>query len=253
MGPLRCLRIGCRLLPILACVPCFSADVCAPADIHGAYGFQLAGTTTISGKETPIATVGRLVFDGAGSISGTSSVNFNGLFLGNPTTGSYEAKDDCSITFSLQDTSGAFQHFNGSSASGGDRAEIRQSDPRTHVRGSMVRLPDSCTSSSFQGEYHFTITGRATPLASEGSKGSGDAKALAQADGYGNLLVTRGDAKTSGTYTVDSDCFVQLSFGLADGDSNTSIQLRGVLADGGKELLAVETDPEQVGSARFSR
>ncbi len=241
------------LLSSVACFRCFGADFCVPADIHGPYGFQLTGTTMISGTATPIAAVGRLVFDGTAGLSGVSSVNFNGLFLGNPTTGSYTINTDCALTLSLQDTSGAFQHFSGKSAPGGDRIDIQQTDPGTHERGLMVRSTDSCKSTGFQGQYDFTMSGRATPLASEGSKGSGSARASVQADGAGNLVVLRGSAKTTGTYTVDSDCFVQLDFGLADGDSASSIKMRGILVNGNKEMLAIESDPEQVGSARFSQ
>jgi hypothetical protein len=242
------------LLLAVACFPASAADICAPADIHGPYGFQLAGTTTISGSETPIASVGRLVFDGASTItSGVSSVNFNGLFLGNPITGNYETKADCTMTLNLQDTSGAFQHFTGKAAPGGDRVEIQQSDPGTGERGLMVRSADGCDATGFHGQYNFTMSGRQTPLASEGSKGSGSARALVQADGNGNLVLLRGNTKTSGTYTVDSECVVQLDFGLGDGDSSTSVKLRGILVNGGKEMLAIETDPEQVASARFSQ
>ena len=231
----------------------FGADICAPTDIHGPYGFQLAGTTTISGSETPIAAVGRLVFDGKSSISGVSSVNFNGLFLGNPTTGTYEIQTDCTITLNLQDTSGAFQHFSGKAAPGGNRVVIQQSDPGTGERGLMVRSADGCNAAGFRGQYSFSVSASATPLATEGSKGSGSAKALVLADGNGNLTVTHGNAKTSGTYTVDSDCFVQLDFGLADGDSSSLMKLRGMLVNGGKEMLAIETDPGQVAAVRFSQ
>lgn len=245
-----------RLAPVLLALVsfrAFGADICSPTDIHGPYGFQLAGTTTISGAETPIASVGRLVFDGVASIGGVSSVNFNGLFLGNPVTGNYEIKTDCTITLNLQDTSGAFQHFSGKAAPGGNRVEIQQSDPGTGERGLMVRSADGCNATGFRGQYNFTMSGSATPLASEGSKGSGSAKALVQADGNGNLMVLRGNAKTSGTYTVDTDCFVQVDFGLAEGVSSTSIKLRGVLVNGGKEMLAIETDPGQVAAVRFSQ
>src|ERR1017187_5527645 len=231
----------------------FGADICAPTDIHGPYGFELTGTTTISGTETPIAALGRLVFDGKSGISGVSSVNFNGLFLGNPVTGNYAFQMDCTITLNLQDTSGAFQHFSGKAAPGGNRVEIRQSDPGAGERGLMVRSADGCSAAGFRGQYNFSISASATPLATEGSKGSGSAKALVLADGNGNLTVTHGNAKTSGTYTVDSDCFVQLDFGLADGDSSTLMKLRGMLVNGGKEMLAIETDPGQVAAVRFSQ
>jgi hypothetical protein len=241
------------MLLALGCFRCFGADVCALTDIHGPYGFQLTGTTTISGTETPIAVVGRLVFDDSGGVSGVSSVNFNGLFLGNPTTGSYQFQTDCSMTFSLQDTSGGYQHFSGNAAAGGDRVDIRQSDPGTHERGAMIRSADGCGAGSFRGKYNFTMSGHATPFASEGSQGSGSVRASVEADGAGNLVVVRGSARTSGTYTVDSDCVVQLDFGLADGDNATSIKMRGILVNGGKAMLAIEVDPEQVGSARFSQ
>ncbi|HEV3198180.1 MAG TPA: hypothetical protein VGZ73_09740 [Bryobacteraceae bacterium] len=241
------------ILLALASFQAFAADICAPTDIYGPYGLQLAGTTTITGKETPIASIGRLSFDGEGGVSGVSSVNFNGLFLGNPTTGSYEFNTDCTLTFRLQDTSGAFQHFSGKAAPGGHRVEIRQTDPGTGERGLMVRSADSCSAADFRGQYNFTMTGSATPLAGEGTKGSVSAKALVVADANGNLTVTHGNSKTSGTYTVESDCLVQLEFGLADGDSVNLLKLRGTLVNGGKEVLAVQTDPEQVAAARFSQ
>src|SRR5579885_2848560 len=148
----------------------YGADACNPADIHGPYGFQLTGTTTIGGKEAPIAVVGRLTFTSdEGAVSGVTSVNFNGYFLGNPTTGKYEAKDDCTVTFSLQDTSGGFQHFSGHAETGGDRMEIVQSDPGTHERGLMLRSPDSCKTSAFQGQFHFSMLGHSTPFETDGN------------------------------------------------------------------------------------
>jgi hypothetical protein len=90
-----------------------AADVCNPADLVGSYAFQLTGLTNISGTPKPTVSLGRLTFDGRGNLSGTASATFTGLLLGNPMTGSYEAKSDCSITWKLQDTSGAFQNFSG--------------------------------------------------------------------------------------------------------------------------------------------
>ena len=90
-----------------------SGQVCGANDLSGGYGFQLAGTTTISGAPTPMAAIGRLAFETEGRISGTSSVNFNGLFLGNPVTGTYTFQTNCAIAFELQDDSGAWQHFQG--------------------------------------------------------------------------------------------------------------------------------------------
>ena len=225
---------------LVLCCAAYADDLCNPGDILGPYGFQLAGVSTISGAETPVASVGRLVFDGKGKVEGYSSVNFNGLFLGNPVSGSYEIKVDCTLTWSLQDDSGAFQHFTGKASPGGAHVDFHQVDPRTTSSGVMEKVADGCNAAAFRGRFDLSITGGLV------------AHALAQADGNGGIVVTRGDSTTSGTYTVDSDCFVELAFGLAQGDSSELVKLRGVLVDGGKEVMAVQTDPEHVSAARFT-
>src|SRR5512132_290367 len=103
-------------LLLLVLVPGFAAqaaDVCNPADLVGPYAFQLTGSTDISGTPKPTASLGRISFDGHGSLTGTASAAFRGLLLGNPVTGSYEVKSDCSVIWKLQDDSGGFQHFRG--------------------------------------------------------------------------------------------------------------------------------------------
>ena len=101
-------------VPPASLLPAFTAqaaDVCNPADLVGPYAFQLTGLTNISGTPKPTVSLGRLTFDGRGNLSGTASATFTGLLLGNPVTGSYEAKSDCSITWKLQDTSGGLPEF----------------------------------------------------------------------------------------------------------------------------------------------
>src|SRR5882724_3045809 len=86
--------------------PTHAADVCAARDLQGPYAFQLSGISTISGSPAPVAGLARLEFDGKSEVSGYSSVNFNGLLLGNPVTGTYEVSSDCKLAWSLQDDSG---------------------------------------------------------------------------------------------------------------------------------------------------
>jgi hypothetical protein len=75
-----------------------AGNVCNPTKLVGPYAFQLSGTTAISGTPKPTASLGRITFDASGSLSGTASATFRGLLLGNPVTGTYEAKSDCSVT-----------------------------------------------------------------------------------------------------------------------------------------------------------
>lgn len=84
-------------LLVIPATSVWGADACNPAKLYGPYAFQLAGETSISGTPQPTVALGRVVFGDEGKISGTSSVKFAGLLLGNPLTGSYDAHRDCSV------------------------------------------------------------------------------------------------------------------------------------------------------------
>lgn len=229
-----------------------AAEICSQNDIQGAWGFQLAGSASISGSPTPTASIGRLAFESDGSISGYSSVNFNGFFLGNPVTGDYELRADCSLTWRLQDDSGGWQRFSGKVSRSG-KVEFRQSDPGTGGIGLMKKTPGTCGAGDFHGAYAFTMTGMSTPFAGEAPKVLG-AVALADADGNGNLSLLNPKGKTGGSYTVDSDCFMlfELTLPSPEGSAGNTVKLRGVLVDGGKEALAIQTDPKDVSAVKFT-
>jgi len=237
----------------LVCVAGHAAEVCDPNAVAGRWGFQLAGRALFTGNPVPVVSVGRLEFGSDGKASGVTSVNFNGYYLGNPVTGTYEARADCTVTWALQDDSGAWQHFAGKAATDGTRVEFQQSDPGAAIRGVMQKVPAECGAEGVRGVYRFTISGKGTPFG-EGSAGASvSATAAAAADGAGNLTLEWGRTETSGTYTIGSDCFAELELGIpaADGVSSELIALRGILVDGGKEVLAIQKDPGRVAAARL--
>lgn len=203
--------------------------------------------TTISGSAVPIASVGRLVFAAEGKLSGYSSVNFKGLFLGNPVTGTYEFRPDCAIAFSLQDDSGGWQHFAGTVTPGGGRVSFHQADPGTGGRGVMVKTFDACQDGNFRGRFDFALAGAATPFAPEGARKTVSEKGVLDADGNGNLVLTQESTPSGGTYELQSDCFVMLNLA-----TETPVQLRGILVNAGKEVLAIQTDPAQTGTAKLT-
>src|SRR3954467_358547 len=102
------MRLNCLLAMTFLLAHPVQAAVCNPAALAGPYAFQLSGSTDISGKPQPTSSLGRLVFDGKGNVTGTSSAMLAGFLQGNPVTGAYEAKEDCSLTWKLQDDSGAY-------------------------------------------------------------------------------------------------------------------------------------------------
>jgi len=242
----RIIWIAVALVPALP-----AADICSPTELQGPYAMHLSGTTTITGSPTQVVGVARVVLSGDGVLSGYSSVSFNGLLLGNPVSGTYEVKQDCSLAFSLQDDSGAFQHFGGTVKPGGDRAEFRQTDPGTKETGIIRRTFDACQVVDFQGEYSVSLSGVSVPMENAGPTTPVSSAGRIQADGAGKFTVKdtldRADSTTPlatvGTYEIDSDCTIRLEL--------TPIKLRGFLVLNGKEILAIQTDAGETVAARF--
>jgi hypothetical protein len=226
-----------------------SAQVCDPRNLHGVYGFQLSGTTTISRSPRPVASLGILNFDGEGGVSGTASVNFAGFLLGNPVTGTYRANADCSVTWSLQDDSGAFQHFAGTLTPDLSRATFRQTDPGGAANGTLVKTPAACSTAALQGRYRFAISGSTVPMEAGEQSHAVSASGMLTVDAAGNLGIVRGaNTVPAGTVEAGSDCVVQITLALGDG---VELALRGVLVTTG-DILAIETDPGTAVHAKFT-
>jgi hypothetical protein len=234
---------GLFLLVLVPGLTAQAADVCNPADLLGPYAFQLTGSTDISGTPKPTASLGRIAFDGRGGLSGTASATFRGLLLGNPVTGSYEAKSDCSVIWKLQDDSGGFQNFSGTLSGDGTSVQFKQTDPGGAQRGIMQKMSDACSAADLQKKYYFTVSGSTTPMQ------PGDAPRVVSA--RGTL-----DVAENGSFRVESDCAVRFGLTLPAQDGNaaelSTMAMRGFLVSGGREILAFQTDPGAMVAARFT-
>ena len=171
------------------------------------------------------------------------SATFAGLLLGNPVTGSYEAKSDCSVIWKLQDDSGAFQNFSGTFSADGTRVQFKQTDPGGAQHGIMQKTSDNCSAADLRKKYHFTVSGSTTPML------PGDVSRTVSAKG---ML----DTAENGSFQVDSDCAVRFQWTLPAQDGQVPeplpMNMRGFLVNGGKEILAFQTDPGAMVAARFS-
>jgi hypothetical protein len=211
-------------------------NVCNPATLAGPYAFQLSGSTTISGSSKPMATLGRLTFDGSGNITGTASAAFSGVLLGNPVTGTYQAKPDCSIAWKLQDDSGAFQNFKGTLSADGARIQFRQTGVGPGQEGVMQKTADSCSAADLRKSYRFALSGSTTPMQ------TGEVAHAVSAHGTLNV-------EENGSFQVDTDCTVHFTLTLPPEAS--LMTMRGFLVNGGKEILAFQTDPGAMVAARL--
>jgi hypothetical protein len=258
-----------RLVPLAACMPLAHAAVCNPAAFQGTYGFQLYGATTISGNSQPAVVVGRLVFDqsstvvgvsSSGMVSGISSVKFTGLLLGNPVTGTYEAKVDCSLSWSLQDDSGNSQHFQGTMNADGTRIAFRQSDPGGIPNGTMIRTAKSCTAGDFEGRFALSFSGDRIDVDTNRKIGSISQGGLIEVDGQGGLSYAANPSapfQSAGTYEMEDDCIIQFGLDLpADSGNTAHWQFRAVLVGGNgigpPAVYGIESDPGTVATVRLT-
>jgi hypothetical protein len=228
-----------------------SAPVCDPKTIEGVWGFQLSGSTTISGAPKPVASVGRLVLDSSGGVTGYASVNFAGYLLGNPVTGTYEARSDCSMVWSLQDDSGSLQNFAGTISLDNSRVTFRQTDQGGAGRGTLMKSAPSCSAATLPKSYRFTVSGTTTPME------PGQTEHRVSADGTIDLgagdklaMTMRGTPPQPGKFTVDTECFVQFELPIP-GDT-FPVKIRGMIVNGGLEILGLETDAGTTVTAHFT-
>jgi hypothetical protein len=213
---------------------------------------MLSGTTTISGESKPVVGVARLVFDSSGKVTGTSSINFGGLLLGNPVTGDFTLKSDCSLGWNLQDTSGNLQNFAGKLSLDGRHVEFGQTDPGTPQRGVMVRAAESCPSSDFRGRYRVRINGTTMDMETGETTGELSISGALEADGNTGIRFApdRGSPSIDeASYEMEGDCLVRLKLTKSDQTMN----FRAVVANEGKELLGIQTDPGTTVTLRVNR
>jgi hypothetical protein len=104
----------------------------------------------------------------------------------------------------------------------------------------MRKSPDSCTAADLQPRYTYTVSGDVIPMQADGPSRSVSAK---------GILLTAENASLQ----VDADCTVRFDLLLRapEGDLST-MKMRGYLVNGGKEILAIQTDPGAMVSGRFS-
>ena len=231
------------------------AAVCDPRAIPGAYGFSLTGTTTIGGPARPVAVVGRVVVDDSGNLSGISSASFTGLVFGNRVTGKVLPQTDCSVTLTMQDDSGNFQHFAGTINAGSGRVAFRQTDPGGAQNGILLRTTNGCSASSLAGTFKVKASGRTVDPTTGVDSGHVLGRGVLIADGVRNLSFDSGPdepALGAGNYEVADDCFVTLVLELPAAEHKTAtMHFRAIIVDNGREVLGIQTDPGTVVALRL--
>ena len=147
------------------------------------------------------------------------------------------------MIWKLRDDSGGFQSFSGTLSSDGTSVPFKQTDPGSAQHGIMKKIPGACSTADLPQKYSYTVSGSTTPMVPGQVPHTVSAK--------GTLDIAR-----NGSFQVESDCSV--TFGLTlppqDGqvDQPPPMNMRGFMVNGGKEILAFQTDPGTMVSARLT-
>ena len=82
---------------------------CDERTIAGNYGYKFTGTFFVSPTTSlPLTSVGRMIFDGTGNVSGTDFGSFGGSFGTYTATGTYTVEADCTGTLNVTLNPGGF-------------------------------------------------------------------------------------------------------------------------------------------------
>jgi hypothetical protein len=225
---------------------------CSTDSLSGTYGFVHDGTDSTGTPAT--AAVSQITFDSStGTFTVETTASHEGMVVTSSTTGTYTVAPDCTGTgvpagaspFSFVVTSTGFVALHLLS----EGFAVKQG-------------PSTCTNAGVQGSFGFEATGIFLAGPATGAVAFiGELKLIVNPAGEGGIIghlassedgtyLTFPDEPVTGSYTVDTDC-----------RGRVTIQPKGfpemhfsfVVVDGGKEMLAVETDANTVVSGALQR
>jgi hypothetical protein len=236
---------------------------CTNETLRGEFGFVAHGTTLPALGLPPLLTgafvsSGPATFDGSGHFTLTATSSFQGVIQGPSTvTGTYAVNSDCSYT--SQASNGVT--FRAVIVDGGREIFILQTTPGVVITGIAKKRgaerdrtgdddsgdrPRACSAAHFAGAYGFLADGSAGaptlpntpfgPLAGVGVinvKPDGTFTAVAQRSVGG--VLDPAPLPLTGSYSLSSDCSVQLTFDVGFHFDGTIIS--------NSETVFVETDP----------
>jgi len=256
------------LTAVMAAVPSAHAITgCSNSWLNGNFGMQFSGTAApavapgVGGipvpprmaasaqaaqaaggsGNAPTAGIARLYLDGAGNISGYSSINLQGVWLQSNVSGTYAVNADCSASLSITDSNGNTENFSGTLVGQGDSAMVLQTDPGTGVAGVLKRVRGSCQTSDLFGtfglQYSGSVVASSSPYSSVG---------IISLDGQGNATTnesrfssgTYASASATGTIAINPDCTAALTLSTDTASAN----FWGIVSFDQKQVLLVQSD-----------
>ena len=217
---------------------------CSNPSVSGPYAYAIQGFVAAGNSFGAFADSGRLVADGNGNLSGTSTVSENGAISRRTLRGSYSVDQDCRGSAVLNASSGYSVVLDCVIVDNGRGIQFIQTDTGTVISGGARKQEAvNCTNGTVSGSYGFSIDGWLTATGFD-----------AYAD-TGRLVVNGGNSFSgsttssldgnvnsrtlTGNYNMNSDCTGSATFK----DTNGNVLSLDFSAEaGGRELRFIQTD-----------
>lgn len=114
------------------------APVCDASSFTGAYGYKLSGIVYDSyGYMYFLNSVGRIVSDGAGSITGTNTYSFDGTVIRQTFTGTYTVNEDCTGTLTMATSGSGTANYDFVLVNNNQEATMVQTDSGFSLSGDL--------------------------------------------------------------------------------------------------------------------
>jgi hypothetical protein len=210
---------------------------CTNASFKGVYGILSAGLTN-SGE--PKTSIGQFTTDGDGNLMGWSTQSTDGAFTTFSFTGSYSVAKNCTGTVTLS---------NGYTANlvldNGNKGAYMIQTNSGYTQSSIAVAEGTATCTDAGVKHTFAVNANGNVL------GIGEVVYVGQLtlNGSGNITgtlstslngaITSNEPITTGTYSIDSNCIGTASITL---ENSTMMNFDLIVVDGGKELMALESD-----------
>jgi hypothetical protein len=228
---------------LTAAGPAASAT-CSNASVKGVYGILSTG---LNGSLQPAATVNRVVLDGAGNATGSATKSINGSIVTYTFTGTYQIASNCTGTATWTNQNNQVEHDNFVLNNANKGAFLIQTDSN-HVQSSVAAAQGTvtCTDLGVKHTYSAQLTGSVISVgqvAFTGQlalNGTGGVKGTATLSLNGSIVNA---ISVTGNYSINSDC---TGTATITPQGQTSISLSLLVVNGGKELMAIETDANTI-------
>jgi hypothetical protein len=113
-------------------------DVCSAASFKGAFGYSLKGFYYDKNYNIYfLGAVGRLVSDGAGAITGTDAISYDGTAVKRKYTGTYAVNEDCTGTLVLNADNTSVTNAEFVIVNDGKEVSLVQTDPGIIMTGDL--------------------------------------------------------------------------------------------------------------------